>query len=88
MGSPRRDKVTSRGKLVPGAGFEPARSYPYAPQTYVSANSTTPAKDVNIIEYTPEVNPPFLSLHIIRCKDIPLDIHALRCMLKRIDERT
>ncbi len=23
--------------VVPGAGFEPARVYPYAPQTYVSA---------------------------------------------------
>ena len=28
---------------VPGAGFEPARVSPYAPQTYVYANSTTRA---------------------------------------------
>ncbi len=28
---------------MPEAGFEPARRQAYAPQTYVSANSTTPA---------------------------------------------
>ncbi len=30
--------------FVPGAGFEPARVSPYAPQTYVYANSTTRAR--------------------------------------------
>jgi hypothetical protein len=35
---------------MPEAGFEPAYLSVYAPQTYVSANSTTPAKnDENII---------------------------------------
>jgi hypothetical protein len=29
--------------VVPGAGLEPARVSAYAPQTYVSTNSTTPA---------------------------------------------
>jgi hypothetical protein len=29
--------------MVLGAGLEPARLSPYAPQTYVSANSTTRA---------------------------------------------
>jgi hypothetical protein len=30
--------------LVRGTGLEPARLSPYAPQTYVSANSTTRAR--------------------------------------------
>ena len=29
--------------MVPGAGFEPARISPHAPQACVSTNSTTPA---------------------------------------------
>ena len=34
-------------RLVPEAGFEPARISPHAPQTCVSANSTTPARRAN-----------------------------------------
>ena len=30
--------------LVSGAGLEPAREYPYAPQTYASANSAIPTR--------------------------------------------
>ena len=41
---PRQNPLPRRlWKMVLGAGLEPARLSPYAPQTYVSANSTTRA---------------------------------------------
>ena len=40
---------------MPEAGFEPARRQAYAPQTYVSANSTTPAF-LNYIKLCQTVN--------------------------------
>ena len=40
----RRDHPRLGRELVPEAGFEPARISPHAPQTCVSASSTTPAR--------------------------------------------
>ncbi len=37
-------------EMVPGVGLEPTRLAPYAPQTYVSANSTSPATESGEIE--------------------------------------
>ncbi len=36
---------------MPGAGFEPARLAAYAPQTYVSANSTTRANIISLYRF-------------------------------------
>jgi hypothetical protein len=42
--SPLAFNSLARDWVVPKAGLEPARVSPYAPQTYVSTNSTTSAK--------------------------------------------
>lgn len=41
-----------RLKLVSEAGLEPAPSYGYAPQTYVSAGSTTPTQSSAVVADT------------------------------------
>lgn len=52
----RADNITRGNKnLMRGAGLEPARPKPYAPQTYVSAYSTTRADNIILYHNIPRV---------------------------------
>src|ERR1017187_2431888 len=52
-----KDRVIEK-VLVRGTGLEPARLSPYAPQAYVSANSTTRARVIGSLINYMESRPP------------------------------
>ena len=60
---PPRTSGADPAGLVPEAGLEPARISPHAPQTCVSANSTTPARGRRT-----SYEPPILCGHLAGCQ--------------------